>query len=99
MAIVQRIPSAGSFSEEFHSMGRGDQYSYDALRVLFAYYDGLSDDVGEDTELDVIAICCQWAEYASEEEAENYYDGIPFSSIEHDWLVLRVDGGGVLISD
>jgi hypothetical protein len=39
-------------------MGRADQFSYDALGMLFNYFD----DVDPDHELDVIAICCAFSE-------------------------------------
>ena len=41
---------------------RTDNFTNDALRVLFDYFDGLSDDIGEDVECDPIAICCDYSE-------------------------------------
>ena len=46
------------FRDAFKSMGRADQFSYDALGMLFNYFD----DVDPDHELDVIAICCAFSE-------------------------------------
>ena len=46
------------FREAFKSMGRADQFSYEALGMLFDYFD----DVDPDHELDVIAICCAFSE-------------------------------------
>jgi hypothetical protein len=39
-------------------MGRANQFSYDALGLLFDYFD----EVDPDMELDVIAVCCDYAE-------------------------------------
>ena len=61
MAIIQSITSHGQFADAFMRMGRGKQFTAEALGALFDYYD----DIGEDVELDPIAICCDWSEYDS----------------------------------
>jgi len=53
----------GDFKDAFRSMGRQDQFSYDGLDRLFSYFEQMEEDTGEEIELDVIAICCEWAEY------------------------------------
>jgi hypothetical protein len=53
------------FRDAFHAMGRGDQFSYDALGMLFDYLDG-------DHELDVIAICCTFSEDSPRYIADQY---------------------------
>ena len=52
----------------FSEVLRSDEYaswSYGATKALFDYYEQLSDDIGEDIELDRVAIRCEWAEYKS----------------------------------
>lgn len=61
MAIVQTITTHGEFADAFQRCGRGEQFSYSALRALFDFYD----DFSEDVELDPIAICFDWSEYDS----------------------------------
>ena len=56
------------FRDAFRAMGRADQFSYDALGMLFDYFD----DVDPDHELDVIAICCAFAENSPEYIADQY---------------------------
>jgi hypothetical protein len=56
------------FRDEFARMGRADQFSYDALGLLFDYME----EVSPDAELDVIAICCEYAESTPEEVAQSY---------------------------
>lgn len=46
------------FRDAFKSMGCGDQFTYDALRMLFDHFE----DIAPDAELDVIAICCGYSE-------------------------------------
>lgn len=52
---------------------RKDQFSYGALCALFDYYEQMEQDTGEEMELDVVAICCDWTEYATALEAAQAY--------------------------
>jgi len=62
------IDTAGQFRDQFAQCGRKDQFSYEALGLLFDYFE----DVDPDMELDVIAICCDYSEESPEEIARNY---------------------------
>ena len=72
MAIVQSINNVYQFREAFRFAGRGDQFSYEGLEVLFDYLDNLSDDIGEPIELDVVALCCEYYESSIDELIKNY---------------------------
>ena len=48
-------------------------WSYGAAKALFDYYEQLSEDIGEDIELDRVAIRCDWTEYNDELEAARLY--------------------------
>lgn len=52
---------------------RPDNFSRPALAALFDYLDQLEQDLGEEQELDVISICCDWTEYADPIEAAEAY--------------------------
>ena len=52
---------------------RPDNFSRPALAALFDYLDQLEQDLGEEQELDVIAICCDWTEYRDAIEAAEAY--------------------------
>ena len=92
----------GGFCDEFHSMGRGDSFTYKGLRALFDYLE----DTNSETELDVIALCCEWDEYATALEAAQEYGHEPdpddsedeAEDRARDWLndqtaVIEFDGG------
>jgi hypothetical protein len=53
-------------------MGRGDQFSYEGLNILFNGLEQYEADTGEGVELDVIALCCDFSEESEEEIKENY---------------------------
>tara|TARA_R110002020_G_scaffold23263_3_gene77644 strand:- start:1226 stop:1558 length:333 start_codon:yes stop_codon:yes gene_type:complete len=52
-----------------------NNFSYEGLHALFEYIEQVEDDIGEEFELDVVGICCDYTEYDSLEEfngAMNY---------------------------
>ena len=64
------------FKNEFRSHDRADQFSVPALRALFEYLEELEEDCGEEIELDIIGLCCEYAEYENLEEFwREYYEG------------------------
>ena len=56
------------FRDAFKSMGRGDQFTYDGLGMLFDHFE----EWEPDAELDVIAICCGYSEDSPEYIADQY---------------------------
>lgn len=66
--LYQTIDTASQFRDQFHRCGRGDQFSYEALGLLFDYLS----DCGSDVELDVVGVCCEFAEDYPESIADNY---------------------------
>lgn len=66
--IYSTINNASQFRDQFHRCGRGDQFSYEALGLLFDHLDSLGDDV----ELDVIGVCCEYAEDDWDQITTNY---------------------------
>ena len=50
-----------AFMDAFHAYDRYDQFGYAALSSLFDYLEQLEEDIGEEMELDVIAICCDYS--------------------------------------
>jgi len=87
------------FSKAFHNMGRGEQFSSSGLDALFKYFQMLEDSVSEPIELDVIAICCEYAEYDSLAEFQEDY-GSEYESIddiERETEVIRIDDDSFII--
>ena len=61
-----------TFREAFNRMGRGGQFSYQGLEVLFNYLESLEEDGNGEYELDVIGFCCDFAEDTARGIAEAY---------------------------
>lgn len=64
--------SVYDFRDAFIKCGRKDQFSYEALGMLFDYFEQYEDGTGEEIELDPIAVCCEFAEESPEDIAANY---------------------------
>lgn len=60
------------FVRAFQDSGRGDQFSLTALGAIFDYMEQYEQDSGEEIELDVVAICCEWNEATWQEIADDY---------------------------
>lgn len=60
------------FERAFADAGRKEQFSYEAMGLLFDYFEQLEDSIGEEIELDVIAICCDYNEEMVADIARNY---------------------------
>lgn len=60
------------FREAFATMGRKDQFSYTGLESLFNYFEELAEDTGEEQELDVISLCCDYTEDTYTSIASDY---------------------------
>lgn len=78
----------GQFSEAFARMDRKDQFSYEALELIYDYLTELEDSTGEEVELDVIAICCEYSEESAESIAELY--GIELDSEDEEDQLQQV---------
>ena len=59
------------FRDAFKAI-RPDNFSYEGLEVLFDWFESLDDDCGTETELDVIAICCEFSESTPGEIIDDY---------------------------
>lgn len=86
------------FHDAFRDAGREDRFTYEALDVLFEYYEQREEELGEQIELDVAGICTLWAEYASIEEAEEEL-GRSEASIYDRYTVLEVPNGNILVGE
>lgn len=79
------------FIQAFKDAGRQDQFSLDALTVLFHHLEEWESQMSEPMELDVIALCCDYAEYDSIEDFQEEYGEqyVSLEDIEERTLVLR----------
>lgn len=60
-----------TFRDAFREVRPGN-FSSDGLACLFDYLEQMEEDMGEEMELDVVAICCDYSEETWQDIAENY---------------------------
>ena len=72
MAIVMTIDTAYKLQTEFNRYNRSDNFTPAGIRVLFDYLEEASEGSGEDINLDIIGLCCDYSEDTFEDIAANY---------------------------
>lgn len=109
MAIIETMTET-LFVSRFKEI-RPDNFSFEALRTLFQYFDELSEDTGENIEFDPIAICCDFTEYGEKaalndfgylfddndvyEEDRDYEELIKL--LQDETLILVLDNGNIIV--
>jgi hypothetical protein len=84
--MYQTIDRYG-FMRAFEKAGRDEQFTRQGLEALFEYLEELEDSTGERMELDVIGLCCEFAEYDSAiEAAKEYRQDIEDEDEAIEWL-------------
>jgi len=95
---MKRTVNMYDFERAFKDFDR-DNFSYDGLKALFEYLEEYEDGTGEEVELDVIALCCEYMEYDSLKEYNDDYD-TKYSEIEQvgdDTQVIPIDDNSFII--
>ncbi len=72
MAIVMTIDTARALQMEFNRWDRSEDFTPAGIRVLFDYLEGISKVSGEDVNLDIIGLCCDYREDTFSDIASNY---------------------------
>ena len=93
--LIKRVTES-DFTRAFDDMGRGTSFSTEALKEIYAYLEELSEDLGEDIELDVIAICCEFSEMAFDEVLEEQGEDDEDDALDEFERQLEKDHGWVV---
>ena len=68
--------SVYDFRDAFRSI-RPDNFSYEGQGLLFDYFEQFEEDTGQEMELDVIAICCDFSESSIEQIIRDLHEHPP----------------------
>ena len=87
-----------TFHRAFEQL-RPDNFTYQGQNALFDYLTELEEGTGEEFELDVIGICCEYSEYDNlkEFQAEYSEEYKTIEDIEEQTTVIPVDGESFII--
>jgi hypothetical protein len=91
--------SEADFIRAFEDYNREDNFSRAGLSALFDYFIELEGDIGEKIGLDVIAVCCDFTEYANLAEFQSDYDKEyeSIDDIEAETTVIKLDEDAFII--
>lgn len=80
------------FERAFVDMNRANNFSYEGKKALFEYLEQYEEETGTPVELDVIALCCEYSEYASLAEFQKDYskEYESIEDIENETTVIRM---------
>lgn len=84
---MKRSINLYEFRDAFRDMERGNSFSYEGYEVLFDALEQYGEDTGQEVELDVIALCCEFDEDTPEAIADNY--SIDISECEDDEAIME----------
>jgi hypothetical protein len=85
------------FTDAFRDHGREDQFTYEGKRALFDFIEDMDQECDQETELDVIGLCCEFTEYSDLEEFQSVYateDYPDIESVADATLLISVGNGG-----
>ncbi|KKM76414.1 hypothetical protein LCGC14_1380290 [marine sediment metagenome] len=97
---MKQTVNFSQFCDAFRGMNRDNNFSYDGKRALFDYIEEYEEGTGEDTELDIIALCCEFTEYENLAELqENYSDIESTEELNDHTTVIMIDNERFIIQD
>lgn len=87
---MKQTNNFNKFNDAFINFNRKDNFSYDGLKALFSYLEQYEDDTGEELELDVIALCCDYHEI-NISNIENETGCNDIDDLRDNTVVIKVD--------
>ena len=90
---MKQTVSLYEFTNAFHGTQYENNFTYEGLKALYTYLDELEEETGEELELDIVALCCEYTEYESLEEFRESYssDYETMEDIENETTVIYID--------
>ena len=90
------IDNVSQFRDQFRQMGRSEQFSYEALELLYEFLE----EVSPEAELDVISLCCEFSEDSKQAIRESHgleEDANVFAYLEECTLFVGVTASGNVV--
>ena len=99
---MKKTISLYDFEDVFNkSYNYKDNFSYEGKKALFEYLEQYEEDTGQEIELDIVALCCEYSEYNNLEEIQKNYNGIKrIEDLEDHTTVIPIENDkGFIILD
>ena len=97
---MKKTVNFNDFEKAFENMNRANQFTNTGLKALFDYLEQFEEETGQEAELDVIALCCDFTEYENIEEYNNNYD-TEYKNMEdiYETFYIPIDSESFIIQD
>lgn len=107
MSIITTITYDYEFADWLKkSDGYRNNFSFEGANAVQAYYEELSEDIGDNIEFDPIAWCTEFSEYDSLAEAYKelrsdytYVEGEAREYFEYNTTLIELDNGHVVVQE
>lgn len=84
------------FHDMFHKAGRGNQFSYEALNMLYTWCEE-AQEMNPDYEVDVIGLCCEFAEIKVSDINKEYSQCETIEDLNDHTIVLGETKQGTVV--
>lgn len=92
--------TVSQFDDAFRDMNREGNFSYEGRHALYDWIVDLDEQLETETELDVIALCCEFTEYDSFADIQaNYRDLEDLDDLQDITVVIPFGYGQYIIAD
>ena len=97
--MIKKTVTRDDFIRAFTDYDREENFPKEGRIAVFNYLENLSEDTGEDMEMDFIALRCSYTEYENFEQLKDVYDMIVvMEKLEDNTIVITVnDNNGSFI--
>ena len=97
---MKQTVNVHDFRQAFADYNRQDNFTYNGLTALFDYVEQYEEDTGQEFELDVIGLCCDFTEYDSLEDIKGAYTDIEsIDDLYDNTTVIEFGAGQYIIQD
>ena len=97
---MKQTVNFNGFCDTFRDMNRDNNFTYAGKRALFDYLEQYEEGTGDEIELDIIALCCEYTEYENLEELqENYTDIESIEELEEYTTLIMIDADRFIIQN
>lgn len=93
---MKKTINFNEFKQEFKNYNRENQFSENGLKAIFEYIEEFENDTKEEYELDVIELCCEFAEYEDFDEIINEYNLENEEDVWDATTVIEFDDGVII---
>lgn len=89
---MKQTVNFNDFCDAFRYMNRYENFSYDGKKALFDYLENYEEQTGQEMELNVIALCCDFTEWDSFEDFKREHNDIETKEeINEHTLFIEID--------